>query len=57
MNLCEHGEYAESIYAHMENTLEESMHIWGEYKETLGAFSQYAKRHKTEHISFYDIPK
>jgi hypothetical protein len=27
MNICVHGEYAESIHEHMENTLEESMHI------------------------------
>jgi hypothetical protein len=46
-----HGEYAESIYAHMENTLEESMPVWRRRKKTLGAFSQYAKKHKTEHIS------
>ena len=43
MNLCEQGEYAESVYADMENMLEESMHIWRRRKETLGAFFQYAK--------------
>jgi hypothetical protein len=73
--LSELGEYAESILAHMENTVnkvfcstqnrlsvhEKYVNVSGEYaeiiyaymrrrKETLGVFSLYAKRHKTEHI-------
>jgi hypothetical protein len=56
MNLCEHGEYAESNYAYIEKALEKSMHVWRRRKETR-AFSQNAERYKTEHISVNNISK
>jgi hypothetical protein len=44
MNLCVHEEYAESIYAHMENKLEESMHIWKRHLKRLLARSPKTSR-------------
>jgi hypothetical protein len=44
------SEFAENIEMYSEKMWKESLHTWRRRKETLGVFSYYAKRHKTEYI-------